>query len=122
MLNLALWLKKNNFRLDQVQTFYPSPMTMATAMYYSGRDPLHKVRYKGDKVFIPKDMEQRRLQKALLRYHDPENHELLRKALKKMGRGDLIGDGPNQLIPSAKALERKPASSRLHQKKSLGRK
>ena len=116
MLNLALWLKKNNFRLDQVQTFYPSPMTMATAMYYSGRDPLHKVRYKGDKVFIPKDMEQRRLQKALLRYHDPENHELLRKALKKMGRGDLIGDGPNQLIPSAKALERKPASSRLHQK------
>ena len=102
MLNLALWLKKYNFKLDQVQTFYPSPMALATAMYHSGKDPLHKVKYKSEKVFVPKELEQRRLQKAFLRYHDPKNWQLLRTALKNMNRTELIGDGANQLIPSVK--------------------
>lgn len=105
MVNLALWLKRNKFRVDQVQTFYPSPMALATAMYYSERDPLKKVRYKSDKIYIAKKLEQRRLQKALLRYHDPKNWPMLRNALKAMKREDLIGSGPHQLIPAEKAAK-----------------
>lgn len=100
MMNLALWLKSRGFRADQVQAFYPSPMATATAMYYSGKDPLHKVTYKSDKVFVTKSEEQRRLHKAFLRYHDPNNWPMLREALQRMGRADLIGDGKHQLIPT----------------------
>ncbi|WP_460226499.1 YgiQ family radical SAM protein [Aurantivibrio infirmus] len=107
MLNLALWLKENNFRVDQVQNFYPSPMALATAMYYSERDPLHKLTYKSKKMFVSKNKEQRRLQKALLRYHDEKGWDIIREALEKMGRQDLIGDGPRQLIP-APGFRRKP--------------
>ena len=100
MLALALWLKKNGFRADQVQTFLPSPMASATAMYHTGRNPLRKLRRDGgEKVFVAKDPKTRRLHKAFLRYHDPANWPLLRAALRKMGRGDLIGNRPNQLIP-----------------------
>jgi hypothetical protein len=100
MMNLALWLKHNGFRADQVQTFYPSPMANATAMYYSGKDPLHKVSRDSEKVFTAKGLKQRRLHKAFLRYHDPENWPLLRETLQKMGRADLIGYGKKQLIPT----------------------
>jgi uncharacterized radical SAM protein YgiQ len=99
MMNLALWLKTNGFRADQVQTFYPSPMANATAMYYSGKDPLHKVTRDSDAVFTAKGLKQRRLHKAFLRYHDPENWPLLRETLQNMGRADLIGYGKKQLIP-----------------------
>ena len=99
MLNLALWLKDNGFRADQVQAFYPSPMANATAMYYSGKDPLHHVNRDSEKVFTAKGLRQRRLHKAFLRYHDPENWPLLRDTLKEMGRADLIGYGKKQLIP-----------------------
>jgi len=99
MLNLALWLKHNGFRADQVQTFYPSPMANATAMYYSGKDPLRHVNRDSEKVFTAKGLRQRRLHKAFLRYHDPENWQLLRDTLKLMGRADLIGYGKKQLIP-----------------------
>jgi uncharacterized radical SAM protein YgiQ len=99
MMNLALWLKTNGFRADQVQTFYPSPMANATAMYYSGKDPLHKVTHDSAAVFTAKGLKQRRLHKAFLRYHDPENWPLLRETLQKMGRADLIGYGKKQLIP-----------------------
>ncbi|MGB5580028.1 MAG: DUF3362 domain-containing protein, partial [Woeseia sp.] len=100
MINLALWLKKNNFRADQVQAFYPSPMATATAMYHSGKNPLRRVTYKSDGVEIVKSPEKRRLHKALLRYHDPKNWPLIRKALKEMKLLNLIGSGPNQLVPS----------------------
>ena len=100
MLNLALWLKTNDFRVDQVQTFYPSPMALATAMYHSQRNPLKPLSYKAPKMYTPRNLEQRRTQKAFLRYHDPKNHDRLRETLEKMGRKDLIGNGPNQLIPS----------------------
>jgi uncharacterized radical SAM protein YgiQ len=100
MINLALWLKRNDFRADQVQAFYPSPMATATAMYHSGKNPLRKVAYKSDSVLRVKDPEQRKLHKSLLRYHDPNNWELLRKALRNLGRADLIGDGPQHLIPT----------------------
>ena len=99
MMNLALWLKKHKFRPDQVQTFYPSPMALATAMYYSGKNPLKKVTYKSESVDSCKDIEQRRVQKAFLRYHDEKNWPMLRKALKDMGREDLIGNGPQHLVP-----------------------
>ena len=100
MMNLALWLKHNGFRADQVQAFYPSPMASATAMYYSGKNPLRKVTYKSDGVTIVKSEAQRRLHKAFLRWHDPKNWPLLREALKNMGRSDLIGNGKQQLIPT----------------------
>lgn len=99
MLNLALWLKENGFRADQVQNFYPSPMASATAMYFSERDPLHRVNYKTEKVSIPKGIRQRKLHKAFLRYHDPDNWPLLREALKSMGKAHLIGYGKKHLIP-----------------------
>jgi uncharacterized radical SAM protein YgiQ len=100
MLNLALWLKRNGFRADQVQAFLPSPMSIATAMYHSGKDTLHKVDYKSENIPIPKNVKQRRLHKAFLRYHDPKNWPLLREALKTMGRANLIGNGKHHLIPS----------------------
>jgi uncharacterized radical SAM protein YgiQ len=99
MLNLALWLKKNGFRADQVQAFYPSPMATATAMFHTAKNPLKKVTYKSDRVESVKDPEQRKLHKAFLRYHDPNNWPLLREVLGEMGRADLIGNGKHQLIP-----------------------
>ncbi len=106
MLSLALWLKKNKFKPDQVQTFYPSPMALATAMYYSGRNPLKKLHYKSERLHIPKKLEQRRLQKAFLRYHDPKNWDQLRTALTAMGRADLIGTGEHHLVPPESAATR----------------
>ncbi|WP_295375802.1 YgiQ family radical SAM protein [uncultured Pseudacidovorax sp.] len=105
MMNLALWLKKNGFRADQVQTFYPSPMATATAMYHSGRNTLTKVRRTmrdedEESVDIVRGEKRRRLHKAFLRYHDPNNWPLLREALKAMGRADLIGNGKHHLIPT----------------------
>jgi hypothetical protein len=102
-MNLAIWLKKNGFRADQVQTFYPSPMATATAMYHSGRNTLRKVRRVAeaeDTVDIVRGEKRRRLHKAFLRYHDANNWPLLREALKAMGRADLIGNGKHHLIPS----------------------
>jgi uncharacterized radical SAM protein YgiQ len=100
MLNLALWLKRNGFRADQVQAFLPSPMATASAMYHSGRNPLHRITRNSEQVSIPKGMKQRRLHKAFLRYHDPENWPTLREALKRMGRADLIGNGKRHLVPN----------------------
>jgi len=100
MLNLALWLKRYNFRLDQVQNFTPTPMAMATAMYHSGKNPLRKVTESADEVPVPKAGKVRRLHKAFIRYHDPANWPMLRDALKRMGRADLIGPGKKQLVPA----------------------
>jgi uncharacterized radical SAM protein YgiQ len=100
MLNLALWLKRNGFRADQVQAFLPSPMANATTMYHTGKNPLHRISRDSEEVFVPKRMKQRRLHKAFLRYHDAENWPLLREALKRMGRADLIGNGKHHLVPT----------------------
>ena len=99
MLHLAMWLKSHGFRADQVQTFYPSPMATATAMYHSGRNPLARVTRASETVDIVSGDRRRRLHKAFLRYHDPNNWPLLREALKAMGRADLIGNGEKHLIP-----------------------
>ncbi|MBL4762007.1 MAG: YgiQ family radical SAM protein [Gammaproteobacteria bacterium] len=114
MLNLALWLKKNKFRPDQVQTFYPSPMALATAMYYSKKNPLKKVTYKSEKVTVTQGLEQRRLQKAFLRYHDEKHWPMLREKLKAMGRADLIGDGDSALVPAE--VRRKSTVKTRHKK------
>ena len=100
MMHLAIWLKQNNFRADQVQTFYPSPMATATAMYHTNKNPLRKVTQDSESVDIVRGEKRRRLHKAFLRYHDANNWPLLRDALKKMGRADLIGNGKHHLIPS----------------------
>ena len=101
MMHLAIWLKKNKYRADQVQTFLPSPMALATAMYHSGVNPLRGVRRgASERVATVKGLKQRRLHKAFLRYHDPENWPLLREALKNMGRADLIGPGKHHLVPN----------------------
>ena len=106
MVELALWLKKHRFRADQVQTFYPSPMATATAMYHTGFNPLQRLRRNSDKMGTVKRLSQRRLHKAFLRYHDPENWPLLRKTLKQMGRRDLIGNGAMHLIPARQPPKR----------------
>ena len=103
MMNLALWLKRNGFKADQVQTFYPSPMATATAMYHTDLNPLKgisRIPGKAERVDTVRGERRRRLHKAFLRYHDPNNWPLLREALKAMGRADLIGNGKQQLIPS----------------------
>ena len=103
MLNLALWLKANGFKADQVQNFYPSPMSTATAMYHSAKNPLKRVKRDSEEVITAKGAIQRRLHKAFLRYHDPDNWPQLREALKAMGREDLIGSGREQLVPGYQA-------------------
>ncbi len=127
MMNLALWLKRNGFRADQVQAFYPSPMATATAMYHTGKNPLRKVTYKSVGVGAVKDPEQRKLHKAFLRYHDPNNWPLLREALKRLGRADLIGDGDKCLIPKdqpgdkqAYRSPRRKNSATAHQRRTAG--
>ncbi|WP_293603182.1 YgiQ family radical SAM protein [Polaromonas sp. UBA4122] len=100
MMNLAIWLKKSGFRADQVQTFYPSPMATATTMYHTSKNPLRKVTRDSETVDIVRGDKRRRLHKAFLRYHDPNNWPLLREALKTMGRADLIGNGKHHLIPT----------------------
>lgn len=122
MVELARWLKRNNFRADQVQTFYPSPMATATAMYHSGRNPLRKVGYKSEKVATVRDLGERRLHKALLRYHDSANWQEIRDLLVAMGRKDLIGDGDQCLIPSAGVSDRKPRDRKPSDRKPRDRK
>jgi uncharacterized radical SAM protein YgiQ len=106
MLNLALWLKRNGFRADQVQTFYPSPMATATAMYHSGYNPLKPVRRSGPRIARVQKLSQRRLHKAFLRYHDPDNWPSLRDTLLAMGRKDLIGFGKQHLVPPRQPPQR----------------
>ena len=103
MMNLALWLKRNGFKADQVQTFYPSPMATATAMYHTELNPLKGISRdpaRAEHVDIVRGEKRRRLHKAFLRWHDPRNWPMLREALKRMGRADLIGNGRHQLIPT----------------------
>lgn len=107
MLALAIWLKENRFKLDQVQNFYPSPMASATTMYHTGVNSLKKVSKDSEAVPSAKGEIHRRLHKAMLRYHDPKNFAQIREALKKMGREDLIGRGPQHLVPPETSGEKR---------------
>ncbi len=99
MVNMALWLKSNDFKLDQVQNFYPSPMANATTIYHTEMNSLRNIKNNTEQVAVPKGARQRRLHKAILRYHDPAGWPMIREALKKMGKANLIGKGPNCLVP-----------------------
>ncbi len=114
MLELAIWLKENKFKLDQVQNFYPSPMATATTMYHTEVNSLRKVTKESEEVISAKGEIQRRLHKAMLRYHDPKNFAQIRKALEKMGRADLIGRGPEHLVPPETAQERQQKAKKPH--------
>ncbi len=95
MINLALYLKRHGLKPDKVQDFIPSPMDVATCMYYTGLDPMT-----GQSVYVPSGGRERRLQRALLQYFKPENYADVREALEQADRLDLVGDGPGCLIPS----------------------
>ncbi|MGB1261737.1 MAG: YgiQ family radical SAM protein [Cognaticolwellia sp.] len=100
MINLALWLKERDFKLDQVQNFYPSPLANATTLYHTEIDALRNVKKDSASVPVPKGTIQRRLHKAILRYHDPANWKIIRDALTKMGLArKLIGSKPGCLVP-----------------------
>ncbi|MBB1293854.1 YgiQ family radical SAM protein [Pseudoalteromonas sp. SR44-5] len=99
MVNMALWLKSNDFKLDQVQNFYPSPMANATTIYHTGMNSLRNIKNNTEQVPVPKGARQRRLHKAILRYHDPAGWPMIREALRSMGKAKLIGKGPNCLVP-----------------------
>jgi uncharacterized radical SAM protein YgiQ len=99
MLSLAIWLKDNKFKPDQVQQFIPTPMALASAMYHTGVNPLKKVGSDTEHIDTAKTAKTRKLHKAFLRYHDPENWQMIRAALKRMGREELIGNGKEHLIP-----------------------
>jgi len=124
MLNLALWLKRNNFRLDQVQAFVPTPMALATTMWHTGRNPLKKLARSSEKVDVVRDGYRRKLHKAFLRYHDPNYWPLLREALINMGREDLIGYAKHHLIPTNQPAghgnERTPRNARPAHTKFAG--
>lgn len=92
-IELAIFLKENNIRPEQVQDFYPTPGTISTAMFYTGLDP-----YTLEKVYVPKTPQEKSMQRALLQYFRPQNHDIVIQALKKAGRFDLIGKSPKCLI------------------------
>lgn len=99
MVNLALWLKEHKFKLDQVQNFYPSPMANATTIYHTELNSLKNIKHSSEEVPVPKKGRQRRLHKALLRYHDSAGWPLIREALIAMGKEHLIGTGTQHLVP-----------------------
>ena len=120
MMSLGLWLKSNGFRVDQVQSFYPSPMASATTMYYTEKNPLKPLgKNNSERIFSAKSQEQRTLHKAFLRYHDAQNWPMLRKALRRMGRSELIGSGDGCLVPAESRREKE--IMRRDAKKSKGR-
>ena len=121
MLELALWLKANGYRADQVQAFLPGPMASATAMYFSGKNPLRRVTRRAESIPIPKGLKVRRLHKAFLRYHDANKWPILRAALRRMGRDDLIGSGKHQLVPKYQPRGTGQASEGRRSKHTTGK-
>ncbi len=118
MIELALYLKRTGYRPEKVQDFIPLPMEPATCMYYTGRDP-----YTGEPVETARGERQRRLQRALLQFFKPENYAAVREALEQAGRTDLIGDGPQCLIPDrpphdSRRPSRPPRSRRVGKSRS----
>ncbi|WP_343252859.1 YgiQ family radical SAM protein [Ligaoa zhengdingensis] len=107
---LALFLKKNNIRPEQVQDFYPTPATLSTCMFYTGLDP-----YTMKPVYVPKTSEEKAMQRALLQYFKPENRRLVKMALLKAGRADLIGSGKECLIPADRDFIEKHKQAALRQ-------
>ena len=121
MVNMALWLKRHDFKLDQVQNFYPSPMANATTIYHTEMNSLKNIKNNTEVVSVPKGARQRRLHKAILRYHDPAGWPMIREALKKMGKANLIGNGPNCLVPSESRDEQRKSGQSKGGRPALSR-
>jgi len=96
-ISLALCLKRDHYAPEQVQDYYPTPGTASTVMFYTGINPMDM-----KPVYVATDYHEKQLQRALLQYNRPQNHEMVREALRKAGREDLIGYGPDCLVPPAK--------------------
>ena len=114
MIDLAVFLKRNGYRPDQVQDFIPAPFDIATCMYYTGIDPITQ-----QEVYIARNLRDRKTQRALLQFFKPENYFEVRKALHDAGRADLIGNGCDALIPTQPPREalharREQASDYVH--------
>ena len=108
---LACWLNKKRAQPEQVQDFYPTPGTLSTCMYYTGLDP----RTMAD-IYVPRDPEEKRMQRALLQWRRPENRKTVLAALKKAGREDLIGYGPDCLVRPEREAKTSPASAQKRPK------
>ena len=108
---LACWLNKKRAQPEQVQDFYPTPGTLSTCMYYTGLDP----RTMAD-IYVARDPEEKRMQRALLQWRRPENRRLVLAALKKAGREDLIGYGPDCLVRPEKGAKAPPAGDKKRPK------
>lgn len=113
-IDLALYLKRNKMRPEQVQDFYPTPATLSTTMYYTGLDPRTL-----KKVYVPKTFEEKSTQRALLQYYRAENHEKIRDALKKAHREELIGYGDDCLVPPKSSQTYTHNGSRQKNKNSV---
>ncbi len=116
MIKLARWLKKHNLKVDQVQSFYPTPLSNATTMYYTGFDPSEKIKDNSQEVFCVKGEIKRRIQKAILRYHDSANYEIVRQVLRDNQLDYLIGSGSECLVPFKDFSVKKVWSKEKHQK------
>ncbi len=92
--DLAEFLRDRGYRPEQVQDFIPTPGTLSTCMYYTGKHPIT-----GEEVYVPREEREKLIQRALMQYWMPRNHPLVREALREIGRGDLIGRGPKCLVP-----------------------
>ena len=116
---LALFLRKNHMRPEQVQDFYPTPGTISTCMFYTGIDPLTM-----REVYVPRTEAEKRVQRALLQYFKPENRRLVLEALRSIKREDLIGTGPDCLVPpdAAYLREKARAGQKPAVKNAIGRK
>ncbi len=111
-IELAEYLRDLGYMPEQVQDFYPTPSTVSTVMYYTGIDPRT-----GEKVFVCRNPHEKAMQRALIQYRDPQNYELVKEALLRAGRADLIGFGENCLIPPRK-LGGKPDKKRQEYRKT----
>jgi uncharacterized radical SAM protein YgiQ len=112
MIELAIFLKSNGYRPDQVQDFIPAPFDIAACMYHTGLDPMT-----GKPVFVAKKLRDRKVQRALMQFFKPENYFAVRRTLLDAGRSDLIGEGCAALIPSnppVAAIEARRRRSQLH--------
>ena len=109
---LAVFLKQQHIHPEQVQDFYPTPGTLSTCMFYTELDP-----YTMEPVYVPKTPEEKAMQRALLQYFQPRNKALVLAALKKAGRRDLIGTGPDCLVAPEEPARRIPAADRTRSRK-----
>ena len=109
---LAVFLKQQHIHPEQVQDFYPTPGTLSTCMFYTELDP-----YTMEPVYVPKTPEEKAMQRALLQYFQPKNKVLVLAALKKAGRRDLIGTGPDCLVAPEEPARRIPAADRNRSRK-----